>query len=222
MHELEAAWGQLVSASLSEELALSAARRDARGKGPGGKGLGGKGLGGKGPGGEGLGGEDLDGEGLGGKGLGGEGLGASGGADDAANAEPCDFRWVLLLEGAGPPRELLARMRQGLTVFKQASPYREHFAHLLQPWVHYVPVAENLADLPARVHWAEKHAEEAAAIGRRGRALASSLHPLELACYWWQLLTAIAPLQDYAPRGAPFGLPMPRPAPGVEARGGGP
>ncbi|EOD39861.1 hypothetical protein EMIHUDRAFT_223423 [Emiliania huxleyi CCMP1516] len=77
---------------------------------------------------------------------------------------------------------------------------RFHWYARLRPWEHFVPVAENLADLPARVRWASDHPEEAAAIGARGRALAESLHELELACYWWQLLTAFAPLQSHLPR----------------------
>lgn len=107
---------------------------------------------------------------------------------------------MLLLDGTGPPRELLPSLRRGATVFKQASPYAEHWYARLRPWEHFVPVAENLADLPARVRWASDHPEEAAAIGARGRALAESLHELELACYWWQLLTAFAPLQSHLPR----------------------
>ncbi|EOD18031.1 hypothetical protein EMIHUDRAFT_196061 [Emiliania huxleyi CCMP1516] len=114
--------------------------------------------------------------------------------------DACDYPWVLLLDGTGPPRELLPSLRRGATVFKQASPYAEHWYARLRPWEHFVPVAENLADLPARVRWASDHPEEAAAIGARGRALAESLHELELACYWWQLLTAFAPLQSHLPR----------------------
>eukprot|EP00962_Isochrysis_galbana_P009243 scaffold2584_cov113-Isochrysis_galbana.AAC.10 len=117
----------------------------------------------------------------------------------------CDYRWLLLLDGTGPPRQLLTRLRQGFTVFRQASPYRQHFEPALQPWRHFVPVQENLADLPARVRWAAANPEQAAAIARRGRAWALSLHQLEIACYWWQLLTAMAPLQDHAPRGSEFG-----------------
>ena len=116
-----------------------------------------------------------------------------------------DSRWLLLLDGTGPPRELLARMRQGFTIFKPDSPYREHFYARMAPWVHYVPVTENLSDLPARVRWAASHPKEAAAIARRGRALADSVNELEIACYWWQLLTAIAPLQVHEARGGDFG-----------------
>jgi hypothetical protein len=124
-------------------------------------------------------------------------------------AEPegaaCDYRWLLLLDGTGPPRQLLTRLRQGFTVFRQASPYRQHFDAALQPWRHFVPVEENLSDLPARVRWAAANPEQAAAIARRGRAWALSMHQLEIACYWWQLLTAMAPLQQHTPRGGGFG-----------------
>ena len=112
----------------------------------------------------------------------------------------CDFRWVLLLAEAGPPRQLAMRMRQNWTIFLQESPYREHFYDQLVPWVHFVPVAANLANLQQRIRWAASHEAEAEAIAARAQQLAQELGVLELSCYWWQLLEAFAPLQDFEPR----------------------
>ena len=117
-----------------------------------------------------------------------------------AAEEACGHRWLLLLDGAGPPRELALRMRQGFTIFRQASPYSEYFYAQLEPWQHYVPVAANLDDLPRRVRWARANPEAAAAIARRAQELVASLHALDVACFWWQLLTAMAPLQNFEPR----------------------
>ena len=117
-----------------------------------------------------------------------------------AAEEACGHRWLLLLDGAGPPRELAARMRQGFTIFRQASPYSEYFYAQLEPWQHYVPVAANLDDLPRRVRWARANPEAAAAIARRAQEFATSLHVFDVACFWWQLLTAMAPLQNFEPR----------------------
>ena len=61
-------------------------------------------------------------------------------------------------------------------------------------------VAANLDDLPRRVRWARANPEAAAAIARRAQELAASLHVLDVACFWWQLLTATAPLQNFEPR----------------------
>ena len=93
-------------------------------------------------------------------------------------------------------------MARGSTVFRQVSPYVEFFHARLKAWVHYIPVADNLADLPERIRWAEAHPQKAARIAEAGRALASSVNVYELACFWWQLTTALAPLESFQPRTA--------------------
>ena len=118
--------------------------------------------------------------------------------DDEAIA--CEYPWLLLVDGAGPPKQLATRMRQGFTIFKQESPFSEHFHALLAPWVHFIPVADNLVDLPQRVSWAKAHPQEAQAIARNAQQLSAGLHLAEVACFWWQLLTSFAPLQDFEPR----------------------
>ena len=103
-------------------------------------------------------------------------------------------------------------MARGATVFLQASPYVTPFRSLLVSWVHYVPVADNLADLADRIAWAETHPEQAARIAHAGQRLTARLHVHEIACFWWQLLTALAPLETFEPRAlpqraAPFHVP---------------
>ena len=125
--------------------------------------------------------------------------------EEEEDAIACGHRWVLLLDGAGPPSELLRRMMQGCVVFKEESPLAEHFYAELVPWVHYVPVAANLRDLRTRIEWVAARPAEAEAIARRAQALAARLHAWDAACFWWQLLTALAPLEAFEPRrGAGF------------------
>ena len=121
-------------------------------------------------------------------------------------ARACDYRWVLQLEGQGPPRHLARRLAQGFVVFKQESPYTEYFYALLRPWEHYVPVADSLHDLPARVAWARDHGAEAAAIAARAQLALARLHLHDIACFWWQLLSAMAPLQTHQARGVANGF----------------
>ena len=91
-------------------------------------------------------------------------------------------------------------MARGATLFKQASPYAQFFHHLLVPWEHYIPVADNLDDLAARVAWADAHPAAAVRLGDAARMLVDRLHAHEIACFWWQLLTQLAPLEDFEPR----------------------
>ena len=121
-----------------------------------------------------------------------------------SHLNPCAFAWELILDGQGPPHGLLAALARGATVLRQASPYEEAFTRLLVPWTHYVPVADNLADLAERVAWLVTNPQAAAHIANNGQRLARRLHRHELACIWWQLLSALAPLEDFVPRTAGF------------------
>lgn len=125
-------------------------------------------------------------------------------AADHAAALACSHRWLLVIEGSGPPHELVSRMRQGFVIFKQASPYREHPHSQLLAWTHFVPVAANLVDLPRRASWANRHPSAAEAIARNAQELAASLHAYDVACYSWQLLSAISRLQNFEPRTSSF------------------
>ena len=67
--------------------------------------------------------------------------------------------------------------------------------------MHYVPVAANLADVPEKLQWARAHPEKAEAIAKAGQRFARAhLHTASISCFWWQLLTAFAELQNFAPR----------------------
>ena len=45
-------------------------------------------------------------------------------------------------------------------VFKQDSPYYEHFYKKLVPWTHYVPVKRDMSDILDQLEWAKEHDEE--------------------------------------------------------------
>ena len=92
-------------------------------------------------------------------------------------------------------------MGRGALVFRQASPYVQFFHTLIAPWVHYIPVAANLHDVPSKLEWAKKHPRTAEAIAANGvRFAREHLHTKSIACYWWQLLRAFGELQDFEPR----------------------
>ena len=76
----------------------------------------------------------------------------------------------------------------------------QFFHGLLVEWVHYIPVADNLANLADRISWAEAHPARAVQMGAAARLVADRLHAHEIACFWWQLLTALAPLENFEPR----------------------
>jgi len=123
-------------------------------------------------------------------------------------AANCGYRYLLHVDGNVASSRLASEMHLGATIFKQDSFSSEHFYPLLRPWRHYVPVDRSLADLDEKYRWANANAREAEEIGRRAQAFAREhLHTGSVACYWWQLLSALADLQPFAPRtGADLGF----------------
>ena len=115
----------------------------------------------------------------------------------------CEHRYILHIDGNVASSRLASELFVGSTILKQDSFSSEYFYPLLRPWVHYVPVATNLRDVPAKLQWAKEHPRKAEAIAKAGADFAREhLHTASIACYWWQLLTAFAELQDFAPRSA--------------------
>ena len=108
----------------------------------------------------------------------------------------CRHRHLLHVDGNAASSRLASELHTGSTVFKAASASTEYFYPLLKEWEHYVPVQANLADARARHEWALAHPRRAEAIAAAGAAFAKQhLHTHGVACYWWQLLSALAELE---------------------------
>ena len=63
----------------------------------------------------------------------------------------------------------------GAVTGKQDSPRREAFHCMMEPYVHYVPVARDLGDLEAQLRWALSNASRLRQIATNGGALALRL-----------------------------------------------
>ena len=62
-------------------------------------------------------------------------------------------------------------------------------------------MSANLRDVPERLEWAKRHPGRAQAIAANAKRFATEhLHLHSIACYWWQLLSAFAELQNFEPR----------------------
>ncbi|KAL1527459.1 hypothetical protein AB1Y20_016124 [Prymnesium parvum] len=116
-------------------------------------------------------------------------------------AANCGFKYLLHIDGNVASSRMASELHVGSTVFKQRSFSSEYFYPLLKPWVHYVPVASNLEDVPAKLKWANENPQMAHSIAAAGQAFAKAhLHETAVACYWWHLLSALGELQNFVPR----------------------
>jgi hypothetical protein len=85
---------------------------------------------------------------------------------------------VLVIDGnSNAWSALFCALLSGACVLKVESPlgFRQWYYDDLKPWIHFVPVREDLADLDDVVAWVLSHDEDACAIGTAGRAFAEAL-----------------------------------------------
>ena len=59
--------------------------------------------------------------------------------------------------------------------------------------MHYIPVHESLSDLQERMEWADANPKRVREMRQRAALAGSRVHMHEVACFWWQILTAITP-----------------------------
>eukprot|EP00434_Breviolum_minutum_P003284 symbB.v1.2.002892.t1/scaffold156.1/size293155/4 len=71
-----------------------------------------------------------------------------------------EYKYLMYLDGVSFSDRLFWLFLTESVVFKGTSSLRVWMDASLMAWEHYVPVAEDLSDLPERLHWAEKQDEQ--------------------------------------------------------------
>jgi hypothetical protein len=88
------------------------------------------------------------------------------------------FRYHIDLGGAGGTTwsGMFAKLAMPGLLFHHETVTTDFFVgNELKPWWHYVPVEQDLSDLPEKLEWARKHPVEAKQIARRGSEFMKSL-----------------------------------------------
>lgn len=81
-------------------------------------------------------------------------------------------------------------------VFKQESPFYEHFYNLLREKYHYVSVKRDLSDLVDKIHWAIQNDDISRKIVKNGQQFANNfLTADKILCYQVTLLKVSFPGQ---------------------------
>lgn len=79
----------------------------------------------------------------------------------------------------------------GGVVLLQESEFSYHFSERLKPWVHYVPLAYNAADVVEKIEWLKAHDHLAQRIANNARNFGRSYLRLEdYYCYVSSYLTS--------------------------------
>jgi Glycosyl transferase family 90 len=81
-------------------------------------------------------------------------------------------------------------------ILKQTSPNIQWFYSLLKPYVHYIPLHNDLSDLPEKILWSKDHDKEVQQIIRNAQALANeNLKQADIYYYFYLALNEYAKLK---------------------------
>ena len=119
-----------------------------------------------------------------------------GGPADALPAEAfAAYKYLISTDGVGAGwKRLPISLAAGSVVLMQHR-WTQFFYPGLAPWVHYVPVADDLGDLIERYHWLTAHPSEARTIADAGLRFAHThLTPPALAAYFREVIEACGEL----------------------------
>lgn len=119
------------------------------------------------------------------------------------------YKYVIVLVGldglalSGRFANLLAH--SGAVVLLQTTEFEYHFQSRLRPWVHYVPISYNNADIIRKVAWLKRHDHAAYRIAQNGKTFGESFLRLEdYFCYFGTLLHAFGRLYRGSNATVPF------------------
>lgn len=79
------------------------------------------------------------------------------------------YQVALVLGGAGAAYRSSRHLMTRTAVVLQDFTYEEWFTHYMIPWVHYIPLQENLGNLEETLVWIQQHPAQVQTIGENGR-----------------------------------------------------
>lgn len=92
-------------------------------------------------------------------------------------AQQIAYRWIVDVDGQVRTWGAWAwKMASGSTVLSPESPWESFFTREFEPWVHFVPVANDFADLAERLAWCRDHDDECRRISEAARDRAAEVY----------------------------------------------
>lgn len=85
----------------------------------------------------------------------------------------------------------------GAVTLLQTTGFEYHFSSRLKPWVHYVPISYNAADIITKIEWLNNHQDLAYKIAQNARVFGESyLRLKDYYCYMATLLKSLGDLYN--------------------------
>ncbi|CDQ68921.1 protein O-glucosyltransferase 1 [Oncorhynchus mykiss] len=119
-------------------------------------------------------------------------------AQEIPLVEHCQYKYLFNFRGVAASFRLKHLFLCGSLVFHVGEEWLEFFYPQLLPWVHYIPVKQDLSDLRELLQFVKENDDIAQEIAVRGqRFILDHLRMEDVSCYWERLLTEFGGLLKY-------------------------
>ncbi|XP_019967883.2 protein O-glucosyltransferase 1 [Paralichthys olivaceus] len=113
----------------------------------------------------------------------------------------CKYKYLFNFRGVAASFRLKHLFLCGSLVFHVGDEWQEFFYAQLKPWVHYVPVKQDLSDVRELLQFVQENDAIAQEIASRGKEfILNHLRMQDVSCYWEKLLTEFSRLLTYKPK----------------------
>ncbi|XP_023251123.1 protein O-glucosyltransferase 1 [Seriola lalandi dorsalis] len=113
----------------------------------------------------------------------------------------CKYKYLFNFRGVAASFRLKHLFLCGSLVFHVGDEWQEFFYPQLKPWVHYIPVKQDLSDVRELLQFVKENDAVAQEIATRGKDfILDHLRMRDVSCYWERLLTEFSQLLTYKPK----------------------
>ncbi|KAI8618535.1 lipopolysaccharide-modifying protein, partial [Chytriomyces sp. MP71] len=94
-----------------------------------------------------------------------------------------EFKYLLVVDGNSWPNRLQSYLETNSVILYNGI-FNDWFNGQLKPWIHFVPVRLDLADLDDTLRWLKEHDEEARQISENAKAFMHGMNEIkQLRCF---------------------------------------
>ncbi|XP_069003279.1 protein O-glucosyltransferase 1 isoform X2 [Embiotoca jacksoni] len=116
-------------------------------------------------------------------------------------ADHCRYKYLFNFRGVAASFRLKHLFLCGSLVFHVGDEWQEFFYPQLRPWVHFIPVRQDLSDVRELLQFVKENDAVAEEMATRGKEfILDHLRMQDVTCYWERLLTEFGRLLAYRPQ----------------------
>ncbi|XP_013398028.1 protein O-glucosyltransferase 1 isoform X1 [Lingula anatina] len=122
-------------------------------------------------------------------------------AQEVKLEDHCPYKYLFNFRGVAASFRLKHLFLCDSVVFHVGDEWLEFFYPAMKPWVHYIPVKQDLSDVQELLEFAQANDDVVREIAKRGRQFIwDHLRMEDVKCYWEKLLKQYAKLLKFKPK----------------------